>query len=147
MFIDVPSLSRSYSSPSISYFAPLALALGEGDAAGEGLAAGLGVAEAVAPLDEAGEGLAVFGEVELLAGSQPAANPIEEIVRSRSAVRLIRFIFVVLISFGLGRARLKSGIIIARWLISSNGRSHRSFGGISGSRAPKPSFSKRGLHD
>jgi len=84
----------------LRYLAPGALPLGEGDAAGEGLTAGLGLgAGAVAPLDEAGEGLAVFGEFELLAGSQPAANTIEEIVRSRSAVRLIMFIFVVLISF------------------------------------------------
>lgn len=112
------------------------MALGEGDAAGEGLAAGLGLvagAVSVAPLGEVDvEGLAAFGEFELLAGSQPAANTIAEIVRSRSAVRLTRFIVGVRISFCLVRARLKSGIIIARWPISSNGRSHRSFGGISG---------------
>jgi hypothetical protein len=100
MFNDFLSLTRSRSSFLLRYLAPGALPLGEGDAAAEGLAAGLGlVAGAVAPLEEAGEGLAVFGEFELLAGSQPAANRIEEIVRSRSAVRLIRFIFVVLIKF------------------------------------------------
>ncbi len=55
----------------------------------------------VAPLGEAddGDGLAVFGEVELLAGSQPAAKTIESMVRSRSAVRLMTFIFGVRISF------------------------------------------------
>jgi hypothetical protein len=100
MFIDVLSTTRSYSSFLLRYLAPGALPLGEGDAAGEGLAAGLGlVAGAVAPLDEAGEGLAVFGEFESLAASQPTAKTIKEIVRSRSAARLIRFIFVVIISF------------------------------------------------
>lgn len=76
---------------------PLFLALGEGEAAGEGLAAGLALfagAVTVAPLGEGdvdGDEFSVFGEVELLAGSvaQPAANTIANIVRSRSAVRLI----------------------------------------------------------
>ena len=83
----------------------MALALGEGDVVGEGVAAGLELvagAVSVAPLGEAdvdGAGLAVFGEFELLAGSQPAANPIETIVISRSAVRLIMFIFGLLIIF------------------------------------------------
>ncbi len=56
----------------------------------------------VAPLGEAdvdGDGLAVFGEVELLAGSQPAAKTIESIAGSRSAVRLMIAIFEVRISF------------------------------------------------
>lgn len=99
------SLSRFYSSPfHLRYFAPFALA-GEGDAVGEGLAAGLElVAGAVVPLGEAdvdGDGLAVFGGFELLTGSaaQPAANTIENVVRSRSAVRLIMFSFGVVISF------------------------------------------------
>jgi hypothetical protein len=93
-------MTRSHSSFLLRYLAPGALPLGEGEAEGEGLAAGLGlVAGAVAPLGEAGEGLAAFGEFELLAGSQAAANTIAEIVRSRSAVRLTMFIVGVLISF------------------------------------------------
>jgi hypothetical protein len=79
------------------------LALAVGDAVGEGLAAGLGLVAgvvSVAPLGDADvEGLAAFGEFELLTGSQPAAKTIEEIVRSRSAVRLTWFIVGVLISF------------------------------------------------
>jgi len=94
-------------STTFAYFGPRPLALGEGDAASAGLAAGLGLlagALSVAPLGEAdvdGDGLAVFGEFELSTGSvaQPAANTIENIVRSRSAVRLIMFMFGVLISF------------------------------------------------
>ena len=82
---------------------PLLLAVGEGDAVGEGLAAGLGFAAAafsVAPMGEAdGEGLTVFGDVELLAGSQAAANRIESIARRGSAVRLMIFVFEVSISF------------------------------------------------
>lgn len=80
------------------------MALGEGDAAGEGLAAGLGLfagALSVAPVGDAdvdGEGLAVF-EFELLAGSQPVANTIESVVRSRRAARLIMFMFGEFISF------------------------------------------------
>ncbi len=83
------------------------MALGEGDAAGEGLADGLGLvpgALSVAPLgdlDVAGEGLAVAGVFELLSGSvaQPAANIIEDIATRRRAVRLIMFMFGVLIGF------------------------------------------------
>jgi hypothetical protein len=128
----------------------LVLALGEGDAAGEGLAAGLALfagAVPVAPLGEDdvdGDEVSVFGEVELLAGSvaQPAANRNEKIVTRRSALRLIKFRFGLLISLPRS-ARLKSEVIIARSPISSNGCSHRSFGGISAWAALKPSFSKR----
>jgi len=81
------------------------LALGEGDATGEGLAAGLGLftgALSVARLGEVdadGEGLATAGEFEFLAGSQPTANMIENVVRSASAARLIRLLFAVVIVF------------------------------------------------
>ncbi len=79
---------------------PGVLALGE--AAGEGLAAGLGLFAGALSVALAGEGdvdVEVFGEFELLTGSvaQPAANMIESVVRSRSALRLI--MFGVLISF------------------------------------------------
>jgi hypothetical protein len=95
---------RSYPSP-FAYFVLAVLALGEGDATGEGLAAGLGLfrgALSVARLGEVdadGEGLATAGEFELLAGSQPAADMIENVVRSASAVRLIRLMFAVVIVF------------------------------------------------
>ena len=111
------SLSSSLFSP-FAYFGLLGLVLGEADAAGEGLAAGLSWlagAVSVAPLGEAAVdagGLVGVGEFELLAGSQPAANPIEAIVRSSSPVRLIMFMFGVLI-FSLISTRLKSGMIIA----------------------------------
>lgn len=88
------------------YFASGVLALGEGDAAGVGLAAGLGLFTgaldvALCEGEVAAGGLALFGEVELSVGSvaQPAANMIEHIVRSRSAVRLMMFMFGVFISF------------------------------------------------
>jgi len=142
--------SRSYSS--LSYFVLAVLALGEGDATGEGLAAWLALftgALSVARLGEVdadGEGLATAGEFELLPGSQPTANMIENVVRSASAVRLIRLMFAVVIVFFLVPARLKSWTIIARSPISSNGCSHISFAEISARAAPKPSFSKRGLH-
>jgi hypothetical protein len=130
-----------------------ALALGEGDPTGEGLAAGLGVVAGALPVpvagevDADGEGLATTGEFELLAGSQPAANMIENTVRNASAARLIRLMFAVVITFFLIPARLKSWTIIARAQISSNGCSHISFGGISARAAPKPSFFEKGLHD
>jgi hypothetical protein len=83
------------------YLVPGVLALGEADAAGEGLAAGLGAFTGVLTVagDVDGEGLAVFGVFESLTGSvaQPAANTIDNIVRSRSAVRLIMVVFGVLI--------------------------------------------------
>ena len=75
--------------------------LGEADAAGDGLATRLGLFKGVLPVagGVAGDGLAVLGALELLTGSvaQPAANKIDNIVRSRSAVRLIMFMFGVLI--------------------------------------------------
>lgn len=108
VFIERLSLASFYSLPaSLRYFAPLTLVAGEGDAAGEGLTAGLelvfGVVS-VSPIgdaDVAGAGLAVPGAVELFPGSvaQPAANDSEEIVRSRSAVRLIIPIFGVVMGF------------------------------------------------
>ncbi|MGI9069553.1 MAG: hypothetical protein ACR2HX_24505 [Pyrinomonadaceae bacterium] len=88
------------------YFTPGVLALGEDDAAGDRLAAGLGLfaGALVVGLGEgelAAEGFAVFGEVELSPGSvaQPAANMIEHIVSSRSAVRLMMFMFGAFINF------------------------------------------------
>jgi hypothetical protein len=128
----------------------LVLALGEGDAVGEGLAAGLALfagAVPVAPLGEGdvdGDEVSVFGEAELLAGSvaQPATNRIEKIVRRRSALRLIKFRFGLLISLPRS-ARLKSGVMIARWSIRSNGCFHSSLAGISARAALKPSFPQR----
>jgi hypothetical protein len=81
--------------------------LGEGDAAGEGLWAGLELlagALPVAPVGEGdtdGDGLVVCGEFELSLGSvaQPAANTIENIVRSRSTVRLIKLMLGFFIIF------------------------------------------------
>jgi hypothetical protein len=121
------------------------LAFGEGDAAGEGLVAGLGlVAGALSPAlpgegDVDGDAFAV-GMLELLSGSvvQPDANRNKNVDRSSSAVRLI--VFGVVISFLPRSARLKSGTMIARAPISSNGCSHRSFKGISARYAPKPSL-------
>jgi hypothetical protein len=94
-------------------------------------------------------GLAAFGVFESLTGSvaQPAANAMEVIVSSRSAVRLIMLMFGVFISFCLVSARLKSRMMIAQSPIGSNGRSHRRFVGTSAWPAPKPSFSKECLHD
>jgi len=127
------------------------LALGEADAAGEGLAVGLGLfagalAAAVGEGDVYGEGLAVFGEVELLTGSvaQPAANTIENVVRSKRAVRLI--MLGVLIGFCLVPARLKSRMIIARPPIGSNGCSHRSFAGMAHSGCTETLMKEKGLH-
>lgn len=116
--------------------------LGEADAAGEGLAAGLGVLAGALMVAD-GDGLGLLGEVELFTGSvaQPTAKSVATSVRSSGAMRLIPFMFGVLIFF-LVRARLKSKIIIARLLIGSNGCSHRRFAGISARPAPKPSFSK-----
>lgn len=137
----------------LSYFAPGVLVLAEGDAAGEGLATGLGVVTGAVTVtlgegDAAVDGLAV-GVVESLTVSleQPAAKAIEMIVRRRSAVRLILFIFEVLITLCLVRSRLKSGMMIARTLIASNGCSHRRCGGISAWAAPKASSAKWCLHD
>ena len=85
----------------------MVLALGEGDAAGEGLAgAGLGLVAGVVPVapvgegDTDGDGLVVVGAFELSVGSvvQPAANIIENMASSRSAVRLIKLILGFLIS-------------------------------------------------
>lgn len=82
------------------------MALGEGDATGDGLAAGVGLVAGALDVafgegEVAAEGLAVLGEVEFSPGSvaQPAANMIEHIVRSRSAVRPMMFMFGVFISF------------------------------------------------
>jgi hypothetical protein len=79
------------------------LAFGAGDAAGEGFTTGLGVVAGilcVAPVgedDTAGDGVAP-GEVELSAGSQPAANMIENVATSRIAVRLIKLMLEFFIS-------------------------------------------------
>ena len=134
------------------YFVPGVLVLAAGDAAGEGLDTGLGVVTGVVTVTlgegDAAAGLAV-GVVESLTVSleQPAANAIETVVSRRSAARLILFIFEVVITLCLVRARLKSGMMIARTLIASNGCSHRRFVGISAWRAPKASFVKWCLHD
>jgi hypothetical protein len=103
MFIDMPSMSLLLVSLQLRYFIPLVLTVGEDDLAGEGLAAGLGfagvVSVALGEADIEGDGLAAFGELELLAGSQAAANTSQSIVRSRSAVRLMMLVFGVRISF------------------------------------------------
>lgn len=116
MFIDVTAcLRRRFSC--FSYFESGVLVLVEGDAAGgtagEGLATWLGVVTGALTVElgegDAAAGLAV-GVVDSLTGSleQPAANEIETIVSRRSTMRLILFIFEVLITFCLVRARLKS---------------------------------------
>jgi hypothetical protein len=107
------------------------LVFAAGDAAGEG-AAGLAVVAEVLTValgegDATGEGLAAVGVVDSGSAAQPAANPIGTIVRSRSAVRPILFIFEILITFCLVRAELKSGMMIARQGVSSNECSHSSF--------------------
>ena len=75
--------------------------MGEGDAAGDGLAAGLGlVGAAVSPAGEdvvAGDDVVLAGEFVLVAGSQAAANAMTRIVVSKSAARLVSFIFGLLI--------------------------------------------------
>jgi hypothetical protein len=127
------------------------LVLAEGDAAGEGLTTGLEVLTGV--LVALGEGDAAVGfavgVVDSLTGSlaQPAANAIELIVKRRSAMRVILLIFEELITLCLVRARLKSGMMIARALITSNGCSHRRCRGISAWAAPKASSLKECLHD
>lgn len=120
------------------YFVPGVLVFAAGDAAdaaGDELAAGLEVVAGMlsVALGEgdatAGDGLVAVGVVESVTGSvaQPAANASEAIVRSRSAVRLILFIFEILITFCLVRAELKSGMMIARPGVSSNECSHSGF--------------------
>ena len=102
MFIDIISVSVSSLFVPRAYLGLLPLALGEGDAAGDGLATGLGATGALSVValgDATGDGLAVAGEFELFAGSQPTANIIESIVRSKRAVRLIVFMFGVFIGF------------------------------------------------
>jgi hypothetical protein len=130
------------------------LATGEAAAAGEGLTAGLGLfAGAVwvaGELAVAGVGLAALGAFESLAGSQAAANAIEHAATSSSAMRLTKsmaLMFGVFIYFSLIPTRLKSGMIIARSLTCSNGRSHRRFAGISLTYGLKPSLSMKCLHD
>jgi hypothetical protein len=75
------------------------LALGEDDAAGEGLAIAGAFTVALGEGDEDPVGLAAFRVFESLTGSvaQPAANAIDDIVRSSSAMRLILVVFGVLI--------------------------------------------------
>jgi hypothetical protein len=83
------------------------LAFGEGDAAGEGLEAGLELpagALSVVPVgegDTAGDGLVVWVGVGVSLGSvaHPAANMIENVARSRSAVRLIKLMLEFFIIF------------------------------------------------
>jgi len=130
------------------------LPFGEGETAGEGLAAGLAVFTGAVVVGTAGEadvdgaGLAVVGVFELFSSvAQPAANPIESVATISSAVRLIKLMFGVVISFFLVPARLKSGMMIAPVAIRSNGCSHRNSGEISARSAPKASFSKACLHD
>ncbi|MBC8032089.1 MAG: hypothetical protein H7Z16_18540 [Pyrinomonadaceae bacterium] len=102
--LDVCGLSILLVTHSTRYFAPLAF--GVADAAGEGLGTGVALvagAFSVGVLGEddvAGVGLATVG-VELTAGSeaQPAASKSEESVRTKSAVRLIAFMFRVVIVF------------------------------------------------
>jgi hypothetical protein len=101
-------MTRCYSSSChLRYFGLRVLALGEGDVTGEGLAAGLESFTGAVPVGPAGEeevegeGRAAFGVFGLFSGSvaQPAANTIENMVRSRSAVRLIRLMLGFFISF------------------------------------------------
>jgi hypothetical protein len=135
-----------------SYFVPLVLALGAA-AAGEALAAGLGLfvgvlaVAGVGELDAAGVGVEAPVVFESVAGSQATANRSENVATSKSAMRLAKLIVWLLLGFfiifPLIPIELKSGMIIARSLIGSNGRSHRRFAGISPTSGLKPSFSKR----
>lgn len=83
------------------------MARGEGDAVGEGLAAGLellagALSVALAGEDDTdGDGLAVCVVFELFSGSvaQPAANIIENVAKSRSAMRLIKLMLGFFIIF------------------------------------------------
>jgi hypothetical protein len=84
---------------------------GEGEAAVDGLAAGLGLVTGAVPVALAGEGAVagddvaplgddvVVGGVELFSGSaaQPTANAIARTIGSRRLMRVIRFIFGLLI--------------------------------------------------
>jgi hypothetical protein len=85
------------------YFVLPGLTFGEGDAAGDAVAAGLGLfagAVSVALLGVVavtGEGVAVVGVFELLAGSQAVAKPSEMIVRSSRATRFTVFMLGVFI--------------------------------------------------
>jgi hypothetical protein len=91
----------------LRHFVAPGLAFGEGDATGEGLTAGLGLTAGALPAsplgdgEVEGEGLRVFGEFDSLAESvaQPTANTVENIIRPRSAMRLNKFTFGVVISF------------------------------------------------
>jgi hypothetical protein len=89
----------------LSYFAPFVLALGDAVAAGEGLAAGLGLFGGVLSVAAAGEltvaGVGVDAPVvfELVVGSQAAANVIENVATSKSAMRLAKLIFGLLFGF------------------------------------------------
>jgi hypothetical protein len=129
----------------VQLLAPGVLVLADGDAAGEGLATGLavitGVLVALGEGDAAAEGLTVAG-VDSVAGSaaQPAAKPIDTVARSRSAARLMQFIFELLIILFLVRARLKSRMMIARTRVSSNECSHSLSACLSCLCVPKPSF-------
>ena len=100
------------------YFVAGALALGDVATDGEGLAAGLELVAGVlaaslgAKGDEAVEGVVVFVELELLAGSQATAKMIEDIASSSIAMRLKMFwLLMICASFPAG---LKSETIIAR---------------------------------
>jgi hypothetical protein len=107
------------------------LAFGEGDAAGDGFTVGLGLLAGVLSLAAvgedatAGDGLAVPGEFEFSPGSQPAANMIEKVARSRIAARLMELMLVIFISFPSFQIRLKSEVIVAPAAICSNECSHR----------------------
>jgi hypothetical protein len=84
---------------------------GEGEAAVDGLAAGLGLVTGAVPVALAGEGAVagddvaplgddvVVGGVEVFSGSaaQPTANAIARTIGSRRLMRVIRFIFGLLI--------------------------------------------------
>ena len=84
---------------------------GEGDAAGDGLEAGLALVTGAGPValagDVAGDDVAllgddvVFGEVDVLSGSaaQPTAKPIARTIGSSRLMRIVRFVFELLIGF------------------------------------------------
>ena len=79
--------------------------MGDAAAAGEALAAGLGLFVGVLAVAGAGEfdvtGVGVEAPVvfESVAGSQATANRIENVATSKSAMRLAKLMFVLLLGF------------------------------------------------
>jgi hypothetical protein len=121
---------------SVSRFSHFVFGLGEAVAAGDGLEVGLGLVTGAVPVALAGEGdvagddLAllgddvVFGEVLSGSAAQPTAKAIARTIGSSRLMRMVSFVFGLLIVC-LVRARWKSTPIVVLPQVSSNGCSHR----------------------